>query len=81
MAGLREFMKILRMVAQAVLLVLMIPVGLQITIGLPRLFNSLNQPPEMLNTLLGQIAAGALMFVLCLVLFRKLQQGEEQSTG
>ena len=74
-------MKILRMVAQAVLLLLMIPVGLQVTIGLPHLFNSLHQPTEMLSTLLGQIAAGALMFVLCFVLFRKLQRRGEQSTA
>ena len=65
-------MKILRMVAQAVLLVLMVPVGLQVLIGLPRLLNSLNQPREMMSVMLGQIAGGALMFVLFLVVFWKL---------
>ena len=71
-------MKILRMVAQALLLVLMIPVGLQVLIGLAFLLNSLNQPPEMLSIMLGQIAGGALMFVLFFVGFRKLGPREEQ---
>jgi hypothetical protein len=74
-------MKILRMVAQALLLVLMIPVGLQVLIGLPLLLNSLNQPPEMLSIMLGQMAGGALMFVLFFVGFRKLGRGEDQRTA
>jgi hypothetical protein len=74
-------MKILRMVAQALLLVLMIPVGLQVLIGLPFLLNSLTQPPEMLSILLGQMAGGALMFVLFFVGFRKLGHGEDQRTA
>jgi hypothetical protein len=70
-------MKILRMVAQAVLIVLMVPVGLQVVIGLPQLLNSLNQPREMLSVMLGQIAGGALMFVLFFVVFRKLGGRDE----
>ena len=73
-------MKILRMVAQAVLLVLMVPVGLQVLIGLPQLLNSLNQPREMLSIMLGQIAGGALMFVLFFVGFRKLGGRDEHRT-
>ena len=65
-------MKILRMVAQAILLLLMIPVGLQVLIGLPFLLNSLNQAPELMSIMLGQIAGGALMFVLFLLVFRGL---------
>jgi hypothetical protein len=71
-------MKILRMVAQAVLLVLMVPVGLQVLIGLPQLLNSLNQPREMLSVMLGQIAGGALMFVLFLVVFRRLGRDRDE---
>ena len=74
-------MKILRMVAQAVLLVLMIPVGLQLLIGLPHLLNSMNQPPEMLSMMLEQIAGGALMFGLFFVVFRKLGDREDQPTA
>ena len=71
-------MKILRMVAQAVLLVLMIPVGLQVLIGFPHLLNSLNQPPEMLSIVLKQIAGGALIFILFFVFFRKLRSREDE---
>jgi hypothetical protein len=71
-------MKILRMVAQALLLVLMIPVGLQVLIGLPLLLNSLNQPREMLSVMLGQMAGGALILFLFFVVFRKLGGEEDQ---
>ena len=74
-------MKILRMVAQAVLLVLMVPVGLQVVIGLPQLLNSLNQPREMLSVMLGQIVGGALMFVLFFVVFRKLGRDQGERTA
>ena len=70
-------MKILRMVAQAVLLVLMVPVGLQVLIGLPQLLNNLNQPSEMLSTLFGQIGGGALLFLLFFVGFRMLGRKAE----
>ena len=73
-------MKILRMVAQAVLLVLMVPVGLQVVIGLPQFLNSLNQPQEMLSVMLGQIAGGALMLVLFFVGFRKLGGRDKHRT-
>jgi heme A synthase len=74
-------MKILRRVAQAFLLVLMIAVGLQVLIGLPHVLNSLNQPPEMLSMMLGQMGGGALMFVLFFVVFRKLGGRDEHRTA
>ena len=74
-------MKILRMVAQAVLLVLMVPVGLQLLIGMPRVLNSMKQPPEILSIMLGQVAGGALMFALFFVVFRKLGDREDQPTA
>ena len=71
-------MKILRILARAGLLILMIPVGLQLAIGLPLLLKSMHQAPEMLSLMLGQITGGALLFLLCFAVFRKLGSSDDQ---